>query len=83
MIHYCLANGFIDLDNRVTTLESTSLTFSGTSNYYSRFTSGGTISNGMIWDNGKSVANFMGTAENTSINIILTSWLLLSNFKIL
>lgn len=47
----------------------TGLTFSGTSNYYSRFTSGGTISNGIIWDDGISGVNFMGT-ENTAINII-------------
>ena len=69
-------DGFIDLDNRVTTLESivytitgAPLTFSGTSNYYSRFTSGGTLSNGIIWDDGISIVNFMGT-EDTTINII-------------
>ena len=69
-------DGFIDLDNRVTTLESivytitgAPLTFSGTSNYYSRFTSGGTLSNGIIWDNGISIVNFMGT-EDTTINIV-------------
>ena len=69
-------DGFIDLDNRVTTLESivytitgAPLTFSGTSNYYSRFTSGGTLSNGIIWDDGISIVNFMGT-EDTAINIV-------------
>ena len=69
-------DGFIDLDNRVTTLESivytitgAPLTFSGSTNYYSRFTSGGTISNGIIRDNGISIVNFMGT-EDTTINII-------------
>ena len=45
------------------------LTFSGTSNYYSRFTSGGTLSNGIIWDDGISIVNFMGT-EDTAINIV-------------
>ena len=45
------------------------LTFSGTSNYYSRFTSGGTLSNGSIWDDGISIVNFMGT-EDTAINIV-------------
>lgn len=48
---------------------TTGSTFSGTTNYYSRFTSGGTISNGMIWDDGISGVNFMGT-DNTAINII-------------
>ena len=69
-------DGFIDLDNRVTTLESivytitgAPLTFSGSTNYYSRFTSGGTLSNGIIWDDGISIVNFMGT-EDTTINII-------------
>jgi len=53
----------------VTIPASGSLTFSGTSNYYSRFTSGGTISNGFIWDDGISGVNFMGKI-NTAINII-------------
>ena len=42
---------------------------SGSTNYYSRFTSGGTISNGIIRDNGISIVNFMGT-DNTAINIV-------------
>ena len=45
------------------------LTFSGTSNYYSRFTSGGTLSNGIIRDDGISIVSFMGT-DNTAINIV-------------
>ena len=67
-------DGFIDLDNELTNIYSilsglTGSTFSGSTNYYSRFTSGGTISNGIIRDNGISIVNFMGT-EDTTINII-------------
>lgn len=62
----------VDLGDDIRQINSilSGLTFSGTTNYYSRFTSGGSISNGMIWDDGISGVNFMGTAENTAINII-------------
>ena len=68
-------DGFIDLDNELTNIYSilsglTGSTFSGTSNYYSRFTSGGTISNGIIRDDGISIVNFVGTTDNTAINIV-------------
>lgn len=61
----------IDIDGNVITGSTFSSTFSGTTNYYSKFTSGGTISNGFIWDDGISSVNFMGTGtDNTAINII-------------
>ena len=47
--------------------------FSGTTNYYTRFASGGTIGDGIIYDNGVSTVSIKGVGDNACLNIISPS----------
>ena len=45
-------------------------TFTGTTNYYSKFNSGGTIQNGIIYDNGDSGVFIAPSGNNASLNVV-------------
>lgn len=51
-------------------LSSLSQTFSGTTNYYSKFNSGGTIQDGIIYDNSAAGVFIAPSGNNASLNIV-------------
>ena len=51
----------------------TSITFSGTPNYYARFNTGSTIENGIIYDNGSAGVFVAPQGDNASLNIVSPS----------
>jgi len=68
----------VDLGDDITQINSilsglTGSTFSGTTNYYSKFTSGGTISNGILYDNGAAGVFVAPPTDNASFSIVSPS----------
>lgn len=49
---------------------SNSISFTGTTNYYSKFNSGGTIQNGILYDNGAAGVFIAPSGDNASLSIV-------------